>query len=244
MVLCRVLLALWWIEGVEKLMTRLILTLLVSFGLSACGAFNGREDALFDARYQHPISVDPQVVTFQLDVPKDKVALTLADKAAIDAFARTYKSRGHGALTIAAPSGSPNEAAAVSIVAETRAALADAGLNGSEVGYAAYRASSANSSAPVILTYRRYVASASPCGNWSKDYAFAPNNGRTPNFGCASQSNLAAIVADPADLMGPREWDPAYAPRRDEVVEKYRTGEVTEAAESGNASGSVSEVAE
>ena len=148
MALCRALLALWWIEGVEKLMTRLILTLLVSFGLSACGAFNGREDALFDARYQHPISVDPQVVTFQMDVPKGKVALTVSDKAAIDAFARTYKSRGHGALTIAAPSGSPNEAAAVSIVAETRAALADAGLSGSEVGYAAYRASSANSSAP------------------------------------------------------------------------------------------------
>ncbi|MCE7998384.1 MAG: CpaD family pilus assembly lipoprotein [Rhodobiaceae bacterium] len=225
-------------------MTRVILTLLISFALTACGGFNGREDALFDSRYQHPISVDPQVVTLQMDVPQDKVALSLADKAALDAFARTYKARGHGAMTIAAPSGSPNEAAAVSIVAETRAVLAEAGLSGAAVGYAAYRASSANSNAPVILTYRRFVASASPCGNWTQDYAFAPNNERTPNFGCSTQSNLAAIVADPADLMGPRDWDPAFAPRRDEVIENFRVGEVTEAAESGNASGSVSEVAE
>ncbi len=225
-------------------MTRLILTLVISVGLAACGAFNGRDDAMFDARYQHPISVDPQVVTLQMDVPQDKIALSVADKAAIDAFARTYKSRGHGVLTIAAPSGSPNEAAAVSIVAETRAALAAAGLPEAAVGYAAYRASSANSAAPVILTYRRYVATASPCGNWTTDYAFAPNNERTPNFGCSTQSNLAAMVAEPADLIGPREWDPAYAPRRDEVVEKFRIGEVTESAESGNASGSVSEVSD
>lgn len=239
---CKDLSALWWIEGVEKFMTRMILTLMVSFALGACGAFNGREDALYDVRHRHPISVDPQVVTLQMEVPQDKVALTLADKAAIDAFAHTYRTRGHGTLTIAAPSGSPNEAAAVSLVAETRAALAEAGVTGSAVGYAAYRASSANSSAPVILTFRRYVASASPCGNWTTDYAFAPNNAHTPNHGCATQSNLAAIIADPADLLGPREWDPAYAPRRDEVIEKYRIGEVTEAAESGNASGSVSEV--
>lgn len=225
-------------------MTRLILTLAICGGLAACGGFNGREDAMFDARHQHPISVDPQVVTLQMDVPQDKVALSIADKAAIDAFARTYKSRGHGTLTIAAPSGSPNEAAAVSIVAETRLALKDAGLPPAAVGYAAYRASSANNAAPVILSYRRMVATASPCGNWTKDYAFAPNNHRTPNYGCATQNNLAAMVADPADLIGPREWDPAYAPRRDEVVENFRVGEVTESADSGNASGSVSEVAE
>ncbi len=225
-------------------MMRLILTLTAAFWLTACGGFNGREDALFDVRHQHPISVDPQVVTLQMDVPQDKIALSVADKAAIDAFVSTYKARGHGALTIAAPSGSPNEAAAVSIVAETRAVLADAGLPQAAVGYAAYRASSANKNAPVILSYRRYVASASPCGNWTNDYAFAPNNKRSPNFGCATQSNLAAMVADPADLMGPREWDPAYTPRRDQVIESFRLGEVTEADESGNASGSVSEVSD
>jgi pilus assembly protein CpaD len=228
----------------ERQMMKHILTLAMTFGLAACGAFNGRDDAMFDARYEHPISVDPQVVTLQVEVPQDKIALSASDRAALDSFAATYRARGHGVLTIAAPSGSPNEAAAVSLVAEMRAALRDAGLPEPAIGYAAYRASAANASAPIMLTYRRFVASASPCGNWTDDYAFAPNNGRTANYGCSTQSNLAAIIADPADLIGPRDWDPAYAPRRDEVIDNFRIGEVTESQESGSASGSVSEVSD
>lgn len=225
-------------------MRNVILTLGLSVLLAACGGFNGREDARFDARYTHPISVDPQVVTLQIDAPREKIALSVADKAAIGAFVDTYKARGHGLISISAPSGSPNERTAVSLVAETRALLTEAGLSHGAMGYAAYRASSANAEAPLVLSYRRYVATASPCGNWSQDYAFTPDNARSPNFGCADQNNLAALVADPADLLGPREWDPAYAPRREQVIENYRMGENTESAESEQASGQVSEVSE
>lgn len=225
-------------------MKHVIIALSLSVTLAACGGFNGRENAMYDARFRHPIAVDPQVVTLQIDAPRDKVALSVADKAALGAFASSYKSRGHGLLTISAPSGSPNERTAIALVAETRALLSEIGLAQAAVGYAAYRASSANTNAPLVLTYRRYVASASPCGNWSENYAFNPNNELSPNFGCATQNNLAALVADPADLIGPRDWDPAYAPRRDQVIENYRVGEVTEADSSENASGQVSEVAQ
>lgn len=223
-------------------LTRISL-LIVSLGLSACG-FNGREEAMFDASYRHPISVDPQVVSLEIDAPREKVALSVADKASIEAFAYAYKARGHGLLTVSAPDGSPNERTAIALVAETRALLDEAGVSNAMVGYAAYRASSANNSAPVMLTYRRYVASPSPCGNWTADYAFAPDNTRTPNYGCATQNNLAAMIDDPADLSGPRDWDPAYAPRRGTVMENYRTGVTTDAARSDNASGAVSEVAQ
>ncbi len=47
------------------------------------------------------------------------------------------------------------------------------------------------------------------------------------NLGCAIQRNLAAQVADPADLMQPRGETPAYAMRRTTVVEKYRQGQAT-----------------
>lgn len=226
------------------MMRNLFLILSLSATLAACGGFNGRENALFDARYTHPISVDPQVVTMDIDAGPEKVALTLADKAAIEAFVISYKARGHGPLSISAPDGSPNERTAVALVAEIRAKVKEAGLSEGTLGYAAYRASSANDTAPIMLSYRRFVASATPCGNWSEDYAFNPENGRSPNFGCSTQSNLAAVIADPADLLGPRDSDPAYAPRRDQVLENYRTGAVTEAEKSENASGNVSEVAE
>lgn len=225
-------------------MKKLILILGLGLTLAACGGFNGRENAMYDARFRHPIAVDPQVVTLQIDAARDKIALSVADKAALTAFAGSYKARGHGLLTISAPSGSPNERTAVALVAETRALLSEAGLPQAAVGYAAYRASSANVAAPLVLTYRRFVASASPCGNWTENYAFTPSNELSPNFGCATQNNLAALVADPADLIGPRDWDPAYAPRREQVIENYRAGEITEAASSENASGEVSEVAQ
>lgn len=225
-------------------MKNVIIALGLCVTLAACGGFNGREDAMYDARFRHPIAVDPQVVTLQIDAPRDKVALSVADKAALGAFADSYKSRGHGLLTISAPSGSPNERTAIALVAETRALLSEVGLAQAAVGYAAYRASSANTAAPLVLTYRRFVATASPCGNWSEDYAVNPNNELSPNFGCATQNNFAALVADPADLIGPRDWDPAYAPRRDQVIENYRVGDVTEADSSDNASGQVSEVAQ
>ena len=88
-------------------MRNVILTLGLSVLLAACGGFNGREDARFDARYTHPISVDPQVVTLQIEAPREKIALSVADKSAIGAFVDTYKARGHGLISISAPSGSP-----------------------------------------------------------------------------------------------------------------------------------------
>lgn len=220
------------------------IALALGLALSACGGFNGREDAQFDVRHTHPIAVDPQVVTLDIESTPEKVALTVGDKAAIEAFVLSFKARGHGLLSISAPDGSPNDLNAVSLVAEIRALVKEVGLSESALGYAAYRASSANDTAPVMLSYRRFVASASPCGNWSEDYAFTPDNGRSPNFGCSTQSNFAAVVADPADLLGPRPVDPAYTPRREQIIEDYRAGTATEAEQSEVVDGRVSEVSE
>jgi pilus assembly protein CpaD len=45
------------------------------------------------------------------------------------------------------------------------------------------------------------------------------------NFGCATQRNLAAMVANPSDLVQPRGETPAYSARRSVALEKYRKGE-------------------
>jgi pilus assembly protein CpaD len=43
------------------------------------------------------------------------------------------------------------------------------------------------------------------------------------NFGCAYQNNLAAMVANPMDLLGPRQTGPIDAADRDKVISDYRT---------------------
>lgn len=39
------------------------------------------------------------------------------------------------------------------------------------------------------------------CPDWGKQSDFNPNNGLSRNFGCATNSNLAAMVANPEDLV-------------------------------------------
>jgi pilus assembly protein CpaD len=55
-----------------------------------------------------------------------------------------------------------------------------------------------------------------------------------PNFGCAQQHNLAAQIANPADLLGPRTMAPADADRRSVIMDRYRQGKTTGAEKSGD----------
>jgi pilus assembly protein CpaD len=59
-----------------------------------------------------------------------------------------------------------------------------------------------------------------------------PRNLPYPNFGCAQQHNLAAQVANPADLLGPRTVEPADGERRAVVFDKFRQGRPTPAEKS------------
>jgi len=209
-------------------------------GLAGCGGFNGIEDAQYDANYTHPISVETDVATLNVGVVAGQPGLAPSERSAIEAFAAAYRQRGHGPLTISTPSGSPNAGAAAVALSDVRDILAENGVT--SLAYTPYRASGADNGAPLILSFKHYVAKPTACGDWSMDYAFDPSNRLPPNHGCATQNNLAAMVADPADLAGPRTMTPADAGRRNTVLEKYRAGEPTATQRTEQDSGAVSEV--
>ena len=50
------------------------------------------------------------------------------------------------------------------------------------------------------------------------------DNGDPPEFGCSTQANLAAMVANPNDLITPRVMTPSSAPRRATSIGKYESG--------------------
>ena len=52
------------------------------------------------------------------------------------------------------------------------------------------------------------------------------------NFGCSYQNNLAAQIANPADLLGPRKQTPIDAENRGVVIDDYQTGRTSD--DSGN----------
>ena len=191
---------------------------------------------------RHPITVDTQAATLMLDVAPDSISLTDDDLARIDAFAAQYKARGDGPLVMSIPTGAPNRGAASRAAAEVETRLNALALGVRDVRLSHYRASGAASNAPLILSFTQYVATPSPCGNWSQDYAFNPRNIASPNFGCSTRNNLAVMVADPGDLVAPRGMDPADAQRRDDILERYRVGETTQSERSEEESGAVSQV--
>ena len=86
----------------------------------------------------------------------------------------------------------------------------------------------------LFRSYLRYVAEAPACGDWSTNLAHEPMNLPYPNFGCATQRNLAVSVANPADLLGPRSETARSSERRDFVWNKYVHGDPTGARKSAD----------
>lgn len=191
--------------------------LLVSGALSAMGCaakWNGPEHALTVAE-QHPISVDSQIVTMTLSAGDD---LSDLDRARLRAFASSYMQNGHGVLTVTAP-GDGNGA-------KVKKALNESGVPAASIAEAEYRGGE-GSARDVILSYTHYVATPSACGVWEgmkdRDY----RNMQSPNFGCASQNNLAAMIGDPHDLIEPAAMTAPDSATRIRGVTDFRKGEVT-----------------
>ena len=60
------------------------------------------------------------------------------------------------------------------------------------------------------------------CPNWSSRSAINVNNATSSNYGCATNANLAAMVADPNDLIkgsAANSTDPSTATR---AIKTYR----------------------
>lgn len=195
-----------------------------------------------------PVQVDDRAVPTQADrhkivvtsigerveiaAPADAAALAPEAIAEISAFAAAYRDGGHGPIVLSAPIGGLNDTAGGRIAEAARAALSAAGVSAALIARETYPAA-ADATPPVLLSFSRFTATPPDCRPlWEQNLAFAPSNRPWDSFGCAGQANLAALVADPRDLLGPRDETPADAHRRQTVLDSYRQGETTHATRS------------
>ena len=80
--------------------------------------------------------------------------------------------------------------------------------------------------ARIILT--RTTASVPNCPDWSHTAEANPNNATNPNYGCAVNSNLAAMVANPEDLVvGQQGTGETIVTTHTKAIETYRGQEPT-----------------
>lgn len=190
---------------------------------------------LVDASERHPILVSQKPTTHIVKVPPGANGLSGGQRAQLLDFADHYRATDNGAsrLVIQAPSGGANEVSSMYAVSQIRALLTDQGFAENMISVEAYDANGTREP-PIRVSYLRFVAEPPPCGNWSSNLANEPMNLPHPDLGCANQHNLAAMVANPADLLGPRSETARDSMRRDQVFTKYINGQPTGARKSAD----------
>lgn len=183
---------------------------------------------------QHRIAVSQSGERLDIAAPAGALTLDAQTKTQVSDFASVYLRQGHGALILSAPSGGANADAASRLAHETRMALMESGVSSSAIAGSAYDAAGA-ADAPIVLSFTRYVAQAPDCAPiYAQDLAHQGDNQAYASFGCAMQANLAAMIEDPHDLIGPRAEEPRDSNRRATVMQAYRAGSQTHASRSGD----------
>ena len=175
-----------------------------------------------DYRERHPIVIGDQ--TRVLDVPVGVGDATLPDgtRETILGFLARYRAESEGVIQISRPKASGNEATAAAAAQETARLLSLAGVDPGLIVRTTYDANGA-STAPVRMAYTAIRAQVAKCGQWPEDLASPAlnhDNRNYHNFGCASQANLAAQIANPTDLLHPRPLDPIDGDRENVIIQQ------------------------
>ena len=164
--------------------------------------------------------------------------LSAAQDEAVRQLAARWREGGARSIEISAPQGV--DAAAVYRMAQVvRDRLIAEGVPVAAVQQLAYDAGG-DPKAPLKVSFTRFQAVIPACGKSWENLTATKDNEVQSNFGCAVTANMAAMIADPADIAGPHPSGSADAGRRIAVIQAYRKGEVTSGATDTKASGVVS----
>jgi pilus assembly protein CpaD len=177
-----------------------------------------------DYRLTHPIALEESIETMDVPVGLHTAHLTAPMKGNVRGFADKFRASGSTVIAIVTPSGSANQNVATYIGYEIQDVLLAAGVSAKQVDFRVYRASG-EQTAPIRIAFSRVAGRTASCDPWPDQMASTGENRHYYNYGCASQQNLAAMVANPLDLLYPRGMTPADAARRAAVLDKYRKGE-------------------
>jgi pilus assembly protein CpaD len=186
-----------------------------------------------DYRLRHPIAIQEANRSVVIFVGQARGGLSAEQRVDVTGLAQVWLQEGTGAIVADVPVGTPNARAAADAFREAQALLTAAGVPARGVVMRHYRPDDPRQLATLRLSYPKISAVAGPCGLWPddigpsiKDRGYLENKPYY-NYGCSNQRNMAAMVANPSDLVQPRSETPAYTVRRNEGFDKYRKGNTT-----------------
>ena len=191
--------------------------------------------SMVDPAQRHPIMVTQGPANLDVEVSRGRPGLAPEQRANVIEFLRRYKRDSTtGKFTIAAPGGAPNEVSAMQAAGIVRGLARTEGIAWKEIVVEPYLVEEGNPQPPLRLSFVRHAAEGPECGRFPANLADEPRNLPYANLGCSTQRNLAAMVANPQDLLGPRaEETPRVGARRDVIHEKWIKGDSTGAKRDG-----------
>lgn len=210
-------------------------------GLSACASAGveppvpapvSRTDG---EKWRDQIKVDGRTDEIQLAVHAAGVSAN--QDQALSALVSRWLSAQAREIVISAPLGGANAPTAGGMAVQVRERLMFYGAAPAYVRVVGYDATGQDA-APMRVGFEIFTAEGPTCGAWENLTATRKNEAYG-NFGCAVAANLAAQIANPEDLIRPRDSTPIDAGRRDTVLGKYRKGQITSSAKDEQATGSV-----
>jgi pilus assembly protein CpaD len=178
-----------------------------------------------DYRTNHPIVIAEKEEALDLPVGATYRGATASQRASLEGFLANYDKAAAPVLTIAAPSGSVNATAAASVAQDFAGIARESGVPSGRIMLASYQASPEEVNAPVRVSYSAMRAQTDKCGRWPEDLLQTSENKHYANFGCSYQNNVAAQIANPSDLLGPRKQSPIDAANRETVIGDYQAGD-------------------
>lgn len=175
-----------------------------------------------DYRTNHPIVIAEKEETLDLAVGATDRGATKDQRATLEGFLSGYDRSAAPTLRILTPAGAANDVAAANAAHDFARIARKAGVPQNRIVVSQYQAGAADVSAPVRISFTAVRAQTNKCGRWPDDIAVNPENKHYANFGCSYQNNVAAQIANPNDLLGPRKETTIDAENRSAIIDEYR----------------------
>lgn len=179
---------------------------------------------------RHEIGVKQHKEYLEVSLDSRDTQLRISEVMKVRSFLDKYADVGHGPLVISMPKRAQNPQLAVGAVAEIREFAWETGINYDRILGAAYNADG-RAATPVVMAFNTYKAVAPDCPSLAGiDMSNAVSNSELPSFGCAVRTNMAAMIAEPADLLGERELSEGYLARQQFQLDLWLQGQPTPSA--------------
>ena len=194
---------------------------------------NDREALVLNAaETAHPITFQARVEELSIEVPPHGQGLSQNQYADVYRFARRYKAESNGALTVSLPSTARLGSGFGGPLEDIREAVREAEVAEARVRRGQH-ARGRGGSGVLKLSYTRPIAVPPECGNWHRNVIEERERVPYPQWGCATQRNIAGMVANGRDLQRPQDEDPRSAERRGAVWSKYIAPDASAAGSGG-----------